>query len=245
MLQRSTCLGVSERHRLADVDLIAIAATPVLAYLLLVGVVALDAVFPALPSDAAVVSAGALAATGYLEAPWVAAAVVAGAMGGDHIVYQVGRRGLPGVLDRSRLGRRLHGTIDRAVGNASSVSFAGLAMGRFIPFGRTAAAASAGLAEVPLRRYVLISLVGAVSWAAWLAGLGYFTGAALSGPAWLQVGSATAVGVGVAVLVAAVARLIARRAGAGRGAQPEESTGEGRCSRRMAQSSRQRPSGVV
>ena len=38
------------------------ASTPLLAYLLVVGLVALDATFPAIPSDAFVVSAGALAA---------------------------------------------------------------------------------------------------------------------------------------------------------------------------------------
>lgn len=210
------------RRRVADVELVSIVATPVLAYLLVAGLVALDAVFPALPSDAAVVSAGAFAVTGHLELGWVGAAVVAGAMTGDHLVYQVGRRGLPSVLDRTRLGRRLHDTVDRAVGNASSLSFAALSMGRFIPFGRTAAAASAGLAEVPSRRYVVISLVGATSWAAWLISLGYFTGQATTGPVWLQVGVATAVGVGAAVLVAAVGQRIARRRSAGRAGQPPE-----------------------
>lgn len=203
-------------------ELVSVIATPVLAYLLMAGLVALDAAFPALPSDAAVVSAGAFAATGQLELGWVALAVVMGAMTGDHLVYQIGRRGLPSVLGRSRLGRRLHDTVDRAVGNASSLTFAALAMGRFIPFGRTAAAAGAGLAEVPLRRYLVISLVGGASWAAWLAGLGYVTGRATSGPAWVQVGVATAIGVGAAVLVAGVGRLIARRSAVRRATPPLE-----------------------
>jgi membrane protein DedA with SNARE-associated domain len=45
-------------------DLAALVATPLLAYLLVVGLVALDATFPAIPSDAFVVSTGALAAPG-------------------------------------------------------------------------------------------------------------------------------------------------------------------------------------
>ncbi|HLT11048.1 MAG TPA: DedA family protein [Micromonosporaceae bacterium] len=193
-------------------ELVSLVATPLLAYLLVAGMVALDAVFPALPSDVAVVSAGAFAATGHLELGWAVAAIVAGAMAGDHIVYQVGRRGLPGVLDRTRLGRRLHDTVDRSIGGSpSSVSFATLAMGRFIPFGRTASAASAGLADVPLQRYAFISLVGAASWAAWMVGLGYVTGDATTGPVWLQVAVATAVGVTAAVLIAAAGQLIARR----------------------------------
>ena len=64
-------------------DLAALVATPLLAYLLVVGLVALDATFPAIPSDALVVSAGALAAAGHLDLAWAAVAVVARAMTGE------------------------------------------------------------------------------------------------------------------------------------------------------------------
>jgi membrane-associated protein len=197
-------------------DLVALAATPLLAYLLVVGLVALDATFPAIPSDAAVVSAGALAAAGHLSLGWSVAAVVAGAMAGDHLVYAVARHKLPAVLERSRFGRRLQRNADRAYGRIEGVSTITLAMGRFIPFGRTAAAATAGLVGVSPRRYLLISVLGATTWAAWMIGLGYFTGSVTNGPLWVQVLIAVGVGFAVAVGLAFLQRA-ARRRREGRG----------------------------
>jgi membrane-associated protein len=192
-------------------DLAALVATPLLAYLLVVGLVALDATFPAIPSDAFVVSAGALAAAGHLDLGWAAVAVVAGAMTGDHVVYAVGRHRLPSVLERSHLGRRLHRNAERAYGRIDRVSTVTLAMARFIPFGRTAAAATAGLVGVAPRRYVWISLLGASTWAAWMVGLGYVVGDTTDGPIWLQVGIAVVVGFVVAAALASVQQALARR----------------------------------
>jgi membrane-associated protein len=118
---------------------------------------------------------------------------------------------LPGLLDRARLGRRLRASAERTYARLETVSTAALAMGRFIPFGRTASAATAGLVGVPPRRYVRISALGATAWAAWLLGLGYFTGQAISGPSWVQALIATGVGVVAAVAIAALQRLLERR----------------------------------
>jgi membrane-associated protein len=192
-------------------DLFALAATPLLAYLLVVGIVALDATFPAIPSDAAVVSAGALAAAGHLSLGWAVAAVVAGAMAGDHLVYALARHKLPGILERSRLGRRIRRNADRAYGRMEGVSTVALAMGRFIPFGRTAASATAGLVGVPALHYLWISLLGAGTWAAWMVGLGFFAGHLTGEPLWIQVLLAVSVGFVVAAALAGVKWIISRR----------------------------------
>jgi membrane-associated protein len=132
-------------------------------------------------------------------------------MTGDHLVYAVARHRLPSVLDRSRLGRRLQRNAERAYGRIESVSTVTLAMARFIPFGRTAAAATAGLVGVPPRRYVWISLLGASTWAAWMVGLGYVVGDTTDGPIWLQVGIAVLVGFVVAAALAGVQQAVTRR----------------------------------
>ena len=202
-------------------DLIALAATPVLAYLIVVGMVALDATFPAIPSDAAVVSAGALAAAGHLSVGWSLAAVVVGAMAGDHLVYALARHKLPGILDRSRLGHRIRRKADRAYGRMEGVSTVALAMGRFIPFGRTAASATAGLVGVSALRYLWISLLGACTWAAWMVGLGFFTGRLTGGTLWFQVLLAVSVGFVVAAALAGVQRITrCRRSSRWRPADP-------------------------
>lgn len=193
------------------VDLLTIAAAPALAYLLLAGLVALDAMFPAVPSDLAVVSAGALAATGHLGLGWSAAAVIVGAMAGDHVVYSVGRHWLPGMLERSRLGRRVHQNVVYTHTRLLSVGTVALALGRFVPFGRTATAATAGLVGVPPRHYLWVSLLGSTTWAAWMVGLGYVAGQAAGGPLWRQIVIATAVGLAAGFLLAGVQRALSRR----------------------------------
>jgi membrane-associated protein len=221
-IHAATVAGAQTRPHAGPMDLIALAATPVLAYLLVVGIVALDATFPAIPSDAAVVSAGALAAAGHLSLGWAVAAVVAGAMAGDHLVYALARHKLPGILERSRLGRRIRRNADRAYGRMEGVSTVALAMGRFIPFGRTAASATAGLVGVPALRYLWISLLGAGTWAAWMVGLGFFTGHLTGGPLWIQVLLAVSVGFVVAAGLAFLQRAVARRKVEARGRNSDQ-----------------------
>ncbi|MFW6092161.1 MAG: DedA family protein [Actinomycetota bacterium] len=196
---------------MVDVDIVSVAATPLLAYVVVAGLVALDAGFPAIPSDAAVVSAGALAGAGHLDAWWAVVAVIVGAMGGDHLVYALGRHRLPDVLARSRFGRRLHATAWRAVERMGSLSPGALAMGRFVPFGRTASAAAAGLTGVAPRRYLWISVLGASTWALWTVGLGYYAATVAGGPVWQQVAAGTGVGLAAALMIAGVHRLATRR----------------------------------
>jgi membrane-associated protein len=163
------------------------------------------------PSDAFVVSAGALAAAETLSFGWVVLAVVMGAMAGDHIVYWSARHALPSVLERSRLGRRVRASVDRTYGRIEGVDTVTLAMARFIPFGRTAAAATAGLVGIPPRRYVWISLLGASAWATWMVGLGYVLGDTMAGPMWVPVVIGVVVGFLVAAGMAGIQQAITRR----------------------------------
>jgi membrane-associated protein len=192
-------------------DLLEVAAAPLAAYLLVCGVVALDALFPAVPSDAFVVAAGALAADGGMGFGWILVAVIAGAMAGDHIVFWLARHPLPSLLERSRVGRRIRRNVDRAYSRIENVGAITLAMARFIPFGRTAAAATAGLVGVPPRRYVWISLLGASLWAGWIVGIGYVLGGTMGGPAWVPVVVGVAVGFSVAAGLAGLQEAIIRR----------------------------------
>ncbi|MGH8775915.1 MAG: DedA family protein [Jiangellaceae bacterium] len=132
-------------------------------------------------------------------------------MGGDHLVYALAQHKLPGFLERSRLGRRMQRNAARAYAAIDGVSIVTLAMARFIPFGRTAAAGTAGLVGIPPRRYLWISLLGASTWAAWMVGLGYFAGHATHEPMWLQILVAVIVGFVVAAALAALQRVVVRR----------------------------------
>src|SRR4029079_13662450 len=62
-------------------------------YPLILGIAALDAVFPLVPSEATVISAAALAGTGELVLLLVLTAGAAGAVIGDNVAYLIGRAG--------------------------------------------------------------------------------------------------------------------------------------------------------
>lgn len=170
---------------------------PLLAYLVIALLVAVDAIIPAIPSEVFVVSSGAFAAAGELDLAWAGAAAAAGALVGDHIVYGIGRHKLPRLLDRFRLGRYARRTVERAYNRLGPASAAAIVAGRFVPFGRTAGAASAGLAGIDPRRFTTYSTIGCIAWAAWMVGVGYATGSLTDLPLWIQ----SLIGAGVAVVV--------------------------------------------
>jgi len=171
------------------------------AHAALTGVVALDSVVPALPSEIAVMAmvtgeGSALAVVG------VAIAAAIGAFAGDLTMRFVGR-GVRG----SRFGRRL--AQRRWVPRADHFEELGapvLVFGRFLPVGRTAAAMASGFAGVPLRRYLLASAAGSVLWSAYTVALGRL-GSLFASSLIGQV----AIGLGVGGAVTLAAGLAARR----------------------------------
>ncbi|NED95703.1 hypothetical protein G1H11_10305 [Phytoactinopolyspora alkaliphila] len=177
-------------------ELTALVAIPVLAYLVIALLVAFDAMIPAVPSEVALVTAGTLAAGGAFNAGWAVAAAVAGALAGDYAVYSLGRHRLPGALDRSRLGRRIQRGAEHAYSRMGSASAMAIVAGRFVPLGRTASSAAAGLAGVSRRVFLVFSGIGGIVWAAWMVGVGYATGTVTDAPMWLQ----SVIGVAIAVL---------------------------------------------
>lgn len=163
-------------------DLSAFAASAYLAVLVLVAV---DAIVPIVPGEAAVVAGGVLAASGELQPALLLAATVAGALVGDSTAYGLGRRarrlGLGRALKAKR-GRRVivwaAGALDRQGGSI-------VVAARFVPGGRTSAAVAAGFLRYPLGRYLRWGALGAVLWAVYTAGLGYVGGRTFADRPWL------------------------------------------------------------
>ncbi|WP_129668928.1 DedA family protein [Phytoactinopolyspora endophytica] len=178
-------------------DLLALVAVPVLVYVVIAALVAADAVVPIVPSEVAVVAAGTLAAAGELDVVAVLIAAAGGALVGDCAVYLIGRHTLPGVLARSRLGRRVQRSVERAYMRMGSASSAAIIAGRFIPLGRTASSAAAGMAGVSPQRFLLCGAIGGSAWASWMLGIGYVTGSVTDVPLWAQ----SAIGAGAAIVV--------------------------------------------
>ncbi|HET8558313.1 MAG TPA: hypothetical protein VFL58_13490, partial [Gaiellaceae bacterium] len=69
-------------------------------YPLILGIAALDAVLPLVPSEATVIAAAALAGAGDLVLSFVLLAAAGGAVIGDNVAYLIGRTGQAQVSGR-------------------------------------------------------------------------------------------------------------------------------------------------
>jgi membrane-associated protein len=177
-------------------------------YFWIIPVVLGDAIFPPVPSEMVVITGGALSADGRANVFLVLALAALASWIGDMVVFQLFRRRLSHVLDRWRWGRRIHRGIHEAIAKAGRTSTYGTLIGaRFIPGGRLATSAAAGIAGVSVRGFSLCAGLGAVLWACWLVGLGYFTGSATRLPFW----ASSLIGLAMGLVVGAAVGIIATR----------------------------------
>jgi membrane-associated protein len=146
-------------------------------YLALVAVAALDAVFPVVPSEASVISAGALAGSGELSLGLVVAAAALGAVAGDNGAFAIGRFMSPR-LER-RIARNPKASRRRAWAEAKLDERAPMliVLSRFIPGGRTATTTTAGLVGLEWHRFLRLTAVAGIAWASYAAVLGFAGGA--------------------------------------------------------------------
>ncbi len=175
-------------------------------YAIIVAVAAFDALFPLVPSEATVITAGVLAGLGELSIALVIATGAAGALMGDTTAYAVGRVS----------GNRFECRLARSPRVARRLDWAGLALrrrggllifgGRFIPGGRTAVTVTAGLTRMRTPIFVAFAALAAIAWASYAGLLGYFGGRTFEEHPWL----ALAVGLGLAALVAVVIEAVRR-----------------------------------
>jgi membrane protein DedA with SNARE-associated domain len=180
-------------------------------YIWVIPLVIGDAIFPPIPSEMVVITGGALSADGRANVFLVLALAALASWLGDMVVFQLFRRRLSHVLDRWKWGRRVHTGIHSALAKAGRSSTYGTIIGaRFIPGGRLATSAASGIANVSVRGFSLCAGLGAVLWASWLVGLGYFTGSATRLPFW----ASSLIGVAVGLVIGAVVGvLVTRRRG--------------------------------
>lgn len=177
-------------------------------YFWIIPVVLGDAIFPPIPSEMVVITGGALSADGRANVFLVAGLSAVASWIGDMVVFQLFKRRLSHVLDRWRWGRKVHHGIHDAIAKAGRSSTYGTIIGaRFIPGGRLATSAAAGIADVSVRGFSLCAGLGAVLWAGWLVGLGYFTGSATKLPFW----ASSLIGVGLGLVIGVVVGIIVTR----------------------------------
>src|SRR4029453_4545190 len=111
-----------------------------------------DAIFPPVPSEMVVITGGALAADGRANAWLIGLLAASMSWLGDMVGFQLFKRRLSHVLDRWTWGRRIHKGTPATIAKAGRSSTYGTIIGaRFIPGGRLATSAAAGIAGVSVR----------------------------------------------------------------------------------------------
>lgn len=154
------------------------------AYLIVLAVVAGDAVLPLLPGETIVVTGGVLSASGDLNVFLVFAAGALGAFLGDSICYWIGRRLGTRAAEKFLRGERGKRTLQWAERALDRRGKTLIAVARFVPGGRTAVSLVAGTTEFPWRTWMLADLVGVLFWSAYNTGLGRIGGAAFENQTW-------------------------------------------------------------
>jgi membrane-associated protein len=189
-------------------------ARPLVVYLVVMMLVAVEALLPILPGETAVVTAATWAARGDLSVVGVFIAAWLGALTGDLFLYTAGRTGSEKITrwltrgvgaDRLEAGRYFF----RRYGQPF------LVVGRFVPGLRVLNALTAGALEMPLPRYLRAEIPGAALWAAYASWLGYAVGSRSTGSVWVSL----AVSGAATVVLSAVVGVFWKKADAARRAE--------------------------
>lgn len=186
----------------------------VLSYLVALVIPALDAIFPVLPSETAVITLGV--ATAGSADPRIALLVgcaAAGAFLGDNLCYLLGRRFGPAI--QRRFFATPKGMKSRAWAERSLARFGPqlIIACRFIPGGRTAVTLTCGLTGYPRRRFTAATAAAAVIWALYAFFIGRIGGRAFEDNPW----AGLAIALGASAVIGAVIEVIRRLWGRHRG----------------------------
>ena len=138
-------------------------------------------IWPFLPGDSLLFTAGALAATGVLDIYLVSILLIAAAIAGDAVNYSVGRYVGPKVFSAHDYRGFLHRLLNRDHLDKAHAFFekhGGMAVvsGRFVPIVRTFVPFVAGAASMTASKFVTYNIVGAIIWVTVCAGAGYLFG---------------------------------------------------------------------
>lgn len=161
-----------------------------------------------LPGEIAAILGGVLASRGHVSLPLLVVIVVAAAVAGPFIGYEIGRR-MGDRLFAARALNRVRGGTERARSALNSRGGTAVLLGRFVAIVRAIMPAAAGAAGVRYRTFAVYNVLGGMIWGAGDCLLGYLAGVAYA-VVERRVGAGLAIAIG-AVVVVAIAVWIVRR----------------------------------
>ena len=184
----------------------------VISYLVAFVIPALDAVFPVLPSETAIIALG-VATAGSVD-PRIGlliAFAAAGAFAGDNLCYLLGRRFGPMVERRFFSTPKGKAARDWAERSLRRYGIPLVIVCRFIPGGRTAVTLSCGLVGYQHRRFIAGTAAAGLIWAAYAFWIGRLGGKTFEDKPWAGLLIAFGATIVISGLIEAVRRIAARR----------------------------------
>ena len=143
----------------------------------LAGAMAIENVFPPIPSEVILPLAGAQVADGTFVFALAVLAATAGAVAGALAIYAIARTGgRPLLLRYGRLLRITHEDLDHADEWFDRRGGWIVLGGRLVPGVRSMVSVPAGLSEMPVGRFVALTTLGSAVWNAALIGAGWALG---------------------------------------------------------------------
>jgi membrane-associated protein len=128
-----------------------------------------------IPGETAAVLGGFLASRGHTNVVVIGALVVAAAIIGDTVGYEVGRHIGPRILQSNRLDRHRDG-LKRAQDLLARRGGSAVFLGRFVAFFRAVMPALAGASRMPYPRFLAFNSAGGLVWGVASVLLGYLAG---------------------------------------------------------------------
>ena len=174
-------------------------------YLVVFAIAAIDAFFPAVPSEATAIAAGVVAGAGGLSVELTILCAAAGAIVGDNISFGIGHFLGARVERRFFSGEKAQRRLQWAQRTLDERGPYLIVIARFIPGGRTATTFTAGFVETfPWRRFLVFDTLAGVIWGSYTVLLGYFGGRTFEEEPW----KGLLLAFGIALVVTAVIEVV-------------------------------------
>ncbi len=149
-----------------------------LAGICLVIIIETGLLFPFLPGDSLLFTAGLFTGTGQIDLPiWAVAGIIGlAAFIGPQSGYWIGRLTGPRIFNRpdSRFFKRAY--VDRTHAFFERYGGRAIVLAQFVPFVRTYIPVAAGVGRMPYPRFVRFNVIGALVWGVGVTMLGYWLG---------------------------------------------------------------------
>ncbi|HQY21905.1 MAG TPA: VTT domain-containing protein [Ignavibacteria bacterium] len=129
-----------------------------------------------LPGDSLLITAGLIAAQGYLDIYMLNVSLILAAIIGDQVGYWFGKKTGPKIFKREKSLFFAKDHLVKAKHFYEKYGGRAIIYARFVPFARTFAPIVAGVGEMDYKKFISFNIFGGIFWVSSMTLLGYFFG---------------------------------------------------------------------